>query len=110
MSFAECCHWLGLDVNAEALASWPPLTLTPISIRKIWSRLEALAEAEVSDSVCEMPDYARVVRERDQVELIDNREPEKPKPKPGKAKRAEVAPSMLVSDFEQFSLLQGAAA
>jgi len=112
VSFAECCHWLGLDVNAERVGILAAIDAhADFDTEEIWSRLEALAEAEVSDSVCEMPDYARVVRERDQVELIDNREPEKPKkPKPAKAKRAEVAPSMLVSDFEQFSLLQGAAA
>ena len=73
VSFEECCHWLGLDVNHERVELLAAIDENAdFDTDEIWARLEKLSseEPEATDHLFDVPDMFRVVPARDQIPLI----------------------------------------
>lgn len=73
LSFDECCHWLGLDADAERLACLEMIdAASEFDTDECWERLEALSQDcdQESGEHYEVPVWARVVPALDQMDLL----------------------------------------
>lgn len=73
VSFDECCHWLGLNVEAERLAILEMIDkAADFDTDECFARLEILNAAELDESepIFEIPPDFRIVAVRDQGNLF----------------------------------------
>jgi hypothetical protein len=73
IAFPDCCHWLGVKVDAERVAFLALIdSKADFDTDECWERLERLSaqEPEDGDSLFELPDEFRVCPELDQVSLL----------------------------------------
>jgi hypothetical protein len=73
VSFDECCHWLGLNVDAERLALLELIdNHADFDTDDAWQRLEYLKaqEPEETEALFEVPEIFRIVPVRDQLSIF----------------------------------------